>query len=329
LARLTIGDLGNYALSCPAGGLYSVDTSSNAADLNFFVTDSMDPWYQVVGGDIHSNAPDLGPLDLSVRVPVPFTCTAHPQCLPYAILSQRNPLGEDIPDSVGMITHGSGLVDVTSSLAVNTSPVDDKHKDRIVTASFPPFRENYAYLRRLFEFPLQPVNDLSDTATNKPEHTPGNGPNAYYRSGDLHMIPGEPWNVTASESITIFVDGDFYVTQETHVVPGGFLAFVVAGNIYFDADLGSPDPASTAANTEGIFIADGVINIEGNPVGGDKKFVFEGTLVGWGGVNLDRDYDSIVNNAYPSELFTFRPDFTLNTPYEFTRAYFLWQEVAP
>jgi len=116
-------------------------------------------------------------------------------------------------------------------------------------------------------------------------------------------------------------------------------------------------PSSTSGNTvaqrgiiQGVFIADGSINVlsnhgNGNPnptgsgtippvrlaaVGSrqcgvnsrlpDKKFVSEGTFVGWSGVSLRRDFDDKCsftkawNAREATEVFNYRPDFLVNSP---------------
>jgi len=90
---------------------------------------------------------------------------------------------------------------------------------------------------------------------------------------------------------------------------------------------------------QGVFIADGKITVESNgkssnpsrlasvgskecPIGvvPDKKFVGEGTFVGWSGVDLQRDFDDRCsftkawNARHPTEVFNYRPDFMQNAP---------------
>jgi hypothetical protein len=101
-------------------------------------------------------------------------------------------------------------------------------------------------------------------------------------------------------------------------------------------------------NVQGVFIANGQITVRSNAKGisyyspsfypsrlasvgskqcpggssfvPDKKFVGEGTFVGWGGVNLDRTFDDgcsftkAWHDRSPTEVFNYRPDFLKNAP---------------
>lgn len=68
--------------------------------------------------------------------------------------------------------------------------------------------------------------------------------------------------------------------------------------------------------------------------GGDKRFIGEGTFVGWSGVKLERDYDDgagrrALNNISAVEYFRYRPDFITAAPEEFMRSRYSWQQVNP
>lgn len=103
---------------------------------------------------------------------------------------------------------------------------------------------------------------------------------------------------------------------------------------------------------QGVFFADGMIDIRGFSAGAgqltnvgsqecdmgtsrlpDKKFIGEGTFVGWSGVNLGRDFSDNCsftrswNSRSPTESFIFRPDFLLNVPDWMRRSIRLRQEV--
>jgi hypothetical protein len=94
---------------------------------------------------------------------------------------------------------------------------------------------------------------------------------------------------------------------------------------------------SERGTIQGVFFADGKIIINRNPNGlidrvgsqicgsinsrlPDKKFVGEGTFVGWSGIELHRDFNDHCsftqswNARSPAESFVYRPDFLLNVP---------------
>jgi len=131
--------------------------------------------------------------------------------------------------------------------------------------------------------------------------------------------------------LIIFIDGNLTISESISVDPGGFLAFIVTGNITISPNVGQADAASLEAAVEGIFIADGqiIIQSDGDNDIPDKKFVGEGSFIGWSGVSLGRDYEGNLNNQNPVELFRFRPDFVINAPEAMKSSHYVWQEQAP
>ncbi|MBU0576426.1 hypothetical protein KJ654_02075, partial [Patescibacteria group bacterium] len=106
---------------------------------------------------------------------------------------------------------------------------------------------------------------------------------------------------------------------------GGFLAFIVSGNITMSSNVGHTVLSNTAGNIEGVYVADGALIIATNS-GTDERFVGEGTFVGWANVALQRDFRSTDNDLYPAQTFIYRPDFMKNTPEKMKRSQMLWQE---
>ncbi len=146
------------------------------------------------------------------------------------------------------------------------------------------------------------------------------------------MTIQSPWDVTDDESYVIFVDGNLTfddsgrVEELISVEEGGFLAFIVSGDINIADSVGNDNLANTTSNIEGVFISDGTLTIESNGAM-DKRFIGEGTFVGWTDVELLRDYDDeVLNESYPTETFVYRPDFVKNTPEKMKRPQILWQE---
>lgn len=145
--------------------------------------------------------------------------------------------------------------------------------------------------------------------------------------------------VAPGESYTIFIDGNLTITdptnanQLTDVDEGGFLAFIVSGDITISETVGNEVLTDTTSNLEGIFIADGLLTLEsrGEAVGGDDRFIGEGSFISWTRVALDRDFSDgvgreVENQDKPVESFIFRPDFIRNTPEFLTRPHTIWQE---
>ena len=128
------------------------------------------------------------------------------------------------------------------------------------------------------------------------------------------------------------MDGDLNITDPDGVEElitveeGGFLAFIVSGNIVVDSSVGHINLSDTDGNVEGVYVADGSIIISSNG-GVDKRFVSEGTFVGWTNVSLMRNYNSEkANGAYPTETLIYRPGFIKYTPEKMKRSQMIWQE---
>jgi hypothetical protein len=94
---------------------------------------------------------------------------------------------------------------------------------------------------------------------------------------------------------------------------------------------------SERGTIQGVFFANGRIVVNRNPAGllgavgsqtcgannrrlPDKKFIGEGTFVGWSGIGLYRDFDDHCsftrswNSRSATETFIYRPDFLINVP---------------
>jgi hypothetical protein len=158
-------------------------------------------------------------------------------------------------------------------------------------------------------------------ANNNNAQKPGPDGTYFSGTGNSIRVNNNSWT-NISGSYVVFVDGDLDIgwggssPDITVNNPGGFLAFVVNGNINIH---------SNVTKVQGIYIANGTINIIIDP----KKFNGEGTFVGWGGVSLNRDVGLPDNLTIPSEMFTYRPDLLLNAPDEFKKPKYEWQEVNP
>jgi hypothetical protein len=147
------------------------------------------------------------------------------------------------------------------------------------------------------------------------------------------------WDVEAGKKIVIFVEnGDVHLgSNNTNpriiVQPDGFLAVITNQKIHIHATVGVDnvtDPYGTAT-IQGIYIADGELEIYGTPADSTDKelqFVGEGNFVGYGGVKLAR-YLAEDNATTPGELFRFRPDFLIKAPNKFRQSVFEWREVQP
>ncbi len=342
LVNLNIGDQAIYFCGRPSSCSYSITVGPADGDetnLRYYVASTRDPWFQVVGGDVHTNATGLDVNSPALANPVPFSCEFDPEglCQSYPLLLQ-----DADTNTVGIITHASGTIDISDQDGNQTSPISQGDISKEANSYLTPFQD-YAYIYALYEFPLNPTSDFGGILNGRPASlNAGNrGANdnlSYFRQGDL-TLSASNWTganrVANGERIIIFVAGNLTIQVPIEVEPGGFLAFIVSGNIAFDPNLGNPvdpvgstNPNENNTTIEGIYVADGIIST-GTFGADDLKFVAEGSFIGWTGIDLERNYDDPRNNIKPAEVFIFRPDFLINAPDEFKRSIFFWQEVAP
>ena len=190
--------------------------------------------------------------------------------------------------------------------------------------------------------------DLSDTEVGEVANTV----RAIYRNGDLIInasnVSGEgDWEVISGQKLIVFVNGDLTIrgrpgARVMTVASGGYLSFIVSGNITFENSVGYPVSESTRpenfrnpdqTNVEGIFNASNIIIAGGSSsTTSDRKFLGAGTFVGWDGIQLQRSFDDgnvgrALHNNSPTELFFYRPEFLLDTPRVLRETGLLWQQV--
>ena len=118
----------------------------------------------------------------------------------------------------------------------------------------------------------------------------------------------------------MMVDGDLRINQNITVANGGFLAFIVSG----DVDV---DPSVT--DIQGVFIIDGAFTTESQYTGVvvDVPLAVEGTVVAWANISLNRDLGDAGNAAEAAETFTYRPDFIINMPGSMRAFVLRWREM--
>ena len=112
------------------------------------------------------------------------------------------------------------------------------------------------------------------------------------------------------------------VNRAMSVAQGGFLAFIVNGNV---------SVGSGQTGMQGIYIMDGTfttnsVYVEG--VTNDVPIDVQGSVIAWNSVSLNRNL-GLTNNTTPAEKFTYRPDLLINMPEAMKTFALRWQEVAP
>jgi len=260
-------------------------------------------------------------------------CTT-PSCEPYLILPPAGATGQSYGSLTIKTNSYADLADQSGNQESNVGPTGFSY---LVKTNTPQSTaENYNYFYRLYSMGTAPSEDFSvPTSATLPGSAPANGKLAYYRGGDMTIDSN--WDVTAGNSYVIFVNGNLTVSNSATitVAQGAFLSFIVSGNITFDSSIGTATFSSTGpGQVQGVYIANGVLKVESAGASGtEKKFIGEGTFVGYSGIRLPRDFSNggngTQNNNYPASLFVHRPDFVINTPARMKKAVMNWREVEP
>lgn len=237
------------------------------------------------------------------------------------------------PDSTSQ-AYSEGLALTGGGTLSGFNKVNTSNSASIGTAASRYF-ETYSFFYRKTNLGANPVDDFAGSATDAQK--PATGKEAYFHDGDLTIQ--DQWDITSGQSFVVFVDGNLTLSDTSNVgelikvAEGGFLAFIVSGNITIANDVGNTTLTNTTGNVEGVYIADGTITVasKGAAAGGDERFIGEGTFVGWSGVELDRDYSdggarAAENNTKPVEQFVYRPDLVKNAPEVMKHPHSIWQE---
>jgi hypothetical protein len=269
-----------------------------------------DQWFQLWGGSLFAG--------LSTGNAVASTVS---DAATYPYLMARDAAGHALSD--GFPITGGGHISANGRISARS-------ENPFVIGSAPTrLHETYSYFARQYSLGLDPTEDFSGSANNAQKPTLDDDKAYYYHQGDLTIQ--EAWAVSTDETYVIFIEGNLHLAdpgdlgQLITVQEGGFLAFIVSGDINVDQTVGNTNPADSTPNIAGLYVADGTITVEGAAYPPDKRFIGEGSFIGWTNVVLERDLADD-NALYPAETFIYRPDFVTHTPKEMKRSQRIWQE---
>ncbi len=297
-ASLTIGDPANYSCECPSG-CNQGGVSSPQAGINFYLNNFKQSWFQVEGGNLHA---DSG----NVSSAIPDTCSGV--CSPYLIV-------EDAGGATGAVSY-TGIYEIGDG-----DGIGEDGSDWALNTEYKGQQTGYGYFNRILE------EDPAGVASWGGEK-PG-GLEVVYKGEGVDRISGGDWSVADGEAIVILVPNDLVIDVNIDVAVGGFLAIISSGNISIGDEV---------TNIDGVYIADGIIatcessecgNSEGSGDITDEQLTVEGILVGWGGVDLRRNFASADSNLNPSEFLIYRPDLQMNAYKYLLRSHYTWEEKAP
>ena len=363
--------------TCSTGCLQQCPTKTYVQDPsvgnNYYLTDG-DPngWWQAVGSDVYANG----------------TVTS---LLPTSVTDLITTGG--VGGNAGALIHSSGTTNFGAGVV---SP-----NGWIALASYTGAQEGYNFFATQMGVTPTQANDWLDPGLTQPT-TPQD---FYYYNATNNGVGGvatisTPWNVASGESYVVFVKGNLEIDQNITVATGGFLAFIVSGNVTVVPSVTSvqglyvmdgkftsetvgiastptPSPTSTPAPDDCIQMwvfnngtcanqtvdtyqyanhvdcvtppntceTDVTNNMPGaepvcypseesciaansvTEIPQDVQLVVSGSVVAWGGVNLERNLGILNNVTTSAELFNYRPDLLLNMPSKMKSFTFRWQEV--
>ena len=312
--------------------LYTNQKPSDLVNVSFFlkranVADTA--WFQTLGGS------SWAANSISSLIPA-STCTP-PSCTPALIADDPN----GTADSAGfpLTQNGSITTSATGETYIHEADARTTAVQGQATGVTVP-TENYDYFYDKLENEIQVL-----ASSDKP--IVGSDLEVFKYTGNLTIDENGTWNVASNEKVVVFVDGNLTIDDTAGgenriitVAKGGdaFLMFVVSGDINITANVGYnniyTDPTQTdISNVEGVYVANGVFAVDGQEGVTDKKFIGAGTFVGWGGVELTRNFDDgtdpTLNDSAATETFIFRPDLLVNAPKAVKSAQMTWREVEP
>lgn len=319
--KVTHPAVGSEPLQDTDSGLWGLE-----GPIIVFLSDELTvgPWFQVWGGSTGA----LG----AITSGIPDTSCSAPDCI--NALNRFDRAGTSLSDGIALTSGAS----ITAQSSQSSNDLNQRPEQLGVVGGFNnvlELEENFTYFRRLYQIGTNPSSDLDEFGGNADALSkPGSNQTYYWLSSDVTIE--DSWDVGSSEEIVVFVDGNLTLTdgddsdgdhQLISVAEGGYLQFIVSGEIVINSNLGNEDITDVTSNLEGVYLSDGPIVIE--TTGSiDDRFVGEGIFVGWGGVELNRALGTgeDENGLYPAETFIYRPDFVINTPEQMLRPERVWTE---
>lgn len=357
----------NYVCSCP-GPIDPSDpyrcrysgVTSPLANVNFYLKEynlSNSSWFQIFGGNLFA----LG--SITTDVPATF-CATDGNCV--AALMAPMPSSSTELSGGFPITYSGNNNNLQSSDTSSEYHSYFHEATRLTNVNSYALSSNlnqnsYDYFYSLAEDSIQTIGNGEDTEPLLADFTNA----AWWQASDINYVhidgnvsidETQGFNLSSGQQLVVFVEGNLTLDDSnpndtsrkiTSVANGGFLAFIVSGNILITPNVGyeldplaptAPTVNNTNANLEGVFLANGTLTSQSKSAVGevppDKKLIAAGTFVGWGGVNLNRTFDDnnfgpILNNNQAIENFIYRPDLLVNWPTKLKTSLSNWREVDP
>ncbi len=285
----------NYTCSTACGGCPTkTGVTSPSTGNNFFLTDVRPAWWQAVGSSVYAGSTAGG---VTVQSQIP--------------LASQSLIVPGTVGGTGALLRASGTANLGSGTVSSTGW-------NTVSSYFGKTMDYQYFASQMGVTPATASYTSADTLT-QPTYDPAK--DFWYAkppSGTATLASA--WSVPASESYVVFVSGNLDINQNVTVTSGGFLTFIVSGNV-------TVDPSVTSM--QGIYISTGSFTTNSQyvkDVTNDTQLVISGNVIAWGGVHLNRDLGAD-NVSTPAEQFVFRPDLLTNMPSKMKSFSLRWQEV--
>lgn len=246
---LTTAIPAGYLCSTGACGNCPSRSVSTAGPFNFYLTQSREAWWQVVGGGAYAGASS----GASIGSTIPSSVTAANR---YLVLPGTT-------GTAAAVMRASSSAPDTGSGSVSTSLWSAR-------SSYKGKRMDYDYFAA--QMGVLPTTQALTNLASKP----ASGQEFYYISGNQTL--GAPWSVLSGESYVIFVNGNLDINSNITVATGGFLTFIVNGNIAVGASVTSLHGLYVA---DANFVTTGPTNV--------AQLDIQGTVAAWGSFSLERD----------------------------------------
>ncbi len=283
-----------YTCSTAAGcsGCSKSGVVSSSANNYFYLTQNRDAWWQAKGAGVYAGSSAGG---VTIGSTIPNSVVDN-----YLVIPDGGSAAAVVRASGDSPSLGQGSVNSESWSAKST------YKGK---------RADYNYFAKEMGVVPSTTSDWQSDTLNQ---------QAYNSSKDFWYVDpagtaaiSSAWQVANGEKYTVFVNGDLRIGADIVVDPGGFLAFIVKGDVTID-------PA--VANIQGLYVTQD--NFITESAGTDVQLEVEGSVVAWGDISLTRDM--VANNSNsPAEIFRYRADLMTNMPDEMKSFVMQWKEVVP
>jgi hypothetical protein len=161
---------------------------------------------------------------------------------------------------------------------------------------------------------------------DKPPMVAGETTSVYVKTGNV--TTSDSWVVGSTDSLVIQVEGNLTIQDPITIQNGGFLAFIVSGDIQVSGDVGTTY-SSVVPVLEGIYIAKGKIMTGTSLTLAKERLVARGVFIADNILSQRTLVTSVHNKDTSADLFIFNPNLVMNTPEMLMDIPYIWQEVAP